>query len=455
MSSLRQLHIVVRHGDRLPLAAPSAGCSAAEAPEARAWAARAAAAATSGEVGHSAPWGQLTALGAAQARARGTLLRSRYASFVDAAKRVDAAASNYARSQRSAEALLAGLLAPLRAERVVAVRVAAPADCPYAPFDRGPALRAAQQHVYASLPWYAREHDRLAPVAGVLSRAIPCFRTPSRPFMWIAAADVLTTHEAHGFPLPAHVAALGDIVHDHLYWRFATLLRHTQPLQLASGDLLAQLAASAVAAATAIPRDGGGDVPDVSVHCGHDVTLLPLLLALAEALDQPQRYGVTQPVQASFSDGGGSAALRSRDALLQVLAWPGYAAALAFELHEGGSDGAGAGDGATACWQLHWRFFDDAVLPPAPRGGDDATRKPPEPWHVHWGGSSDDGAGGGALEAALQEAALQAAASHSRRRRVTQLHGSLPLDGWVQLAADVAAGRLGRPMPAAGERVGP
>jgi hypothetical protein len=449
MSSLRQLHVVVRHGDRLPLAAPSAGCSAAEAPEARAWAARAAA--PSGKVGQSAPWGQLTALGAAQARARGAHLRSRYAGFVDAATRVDAAASNYARSQRSAEALLAGLLAPSRAERVVAVRVAAPADCPYAPFDRGPALRAAQQHVYASLPWYAREHDRLRPVAGVLSHAIPCFRTPSRPFMWIAAADVLTTHEAHGFPLPAHVAALGDLVHDHLYWRFSTLLGHAQPLQLASGDLLAQLAASAVAAATAQARGGGdgcGDVPDVSVHCGHDVTLLPLLLALAEALDQPQRYGVTQPVQASFGDGGGGAALRSREALLQVLAWPGYAAALAFELHEGGSDGAGAGDGATACWQLHWRFFDDAVmLPPAPHGGDDAARSPPEePWHVHWGGSSDDGGGGGGA----LEAALQAAASHTRRRRATQLHGSLPLDGWVQLAADVAAGRLGRPMPAAG-----
>lgn len=450
-ATLRHLQVVARHGDRLPIFAPSQGCGAAEAAEARAWAARA----RGGGGGGGAPWGQLTALGAAQAKARGAQLRTRYAAFVDRAPRVAAAASNYARTQISCEELLSGLLAPSRAEPV-AVRVAPPADCPLAAFDRGPALYAVQQRVYETLPWYASEERRLRAVAGVLTRAIPYFRT-SR-FMWIKAFDVLTTHAAHGFPLPPLVAhpTIAHTVADHLFWRFTTLLGHAQPLQLASGDLLAQLAAATAAAAavqdsaaTGGRHGSSAPVADVSVHCGHDVTILPLLLALAETLDQPQRYyGLAQQptVQAIFSDGGQDQ-LSSREALLQALAWPGYAAAVCFELHHEASGGDGAG-GDAGRWLLHWRFFDDALQPDVSGGGAAAAAAAvaAPPWHIHWdgGGSGTDPEDDGDVAAALR-----AAGSHAPRRRATQLHGCLSLAGWLQLAADVAGGRLGRPLPAA------
>ena len=88
---------------------------------------------------------------------------------------------------------------------------------------------------------------------------------------------------------------------DHLLWRFATWYRDPAVLREASGGLLGE-----IAAAVGAPHTSGA--PAVTVYGGHDVTILPLLMALGH-----------------FST--------PEDA-----AWPPYASALCFEEVEPCSD---------------------------------------------------------------------------------------------------------------------
>lgn len=501
-ASLRQLHLVLRHGDRAPTFNASAG-SPAEGLEAAAWAARvpaqqpcptpgscaAAPPGTHAVAGHHDtlpwPWGRLTRLGARQAHARGARAARRYAAFLARAPIPYATASNFGRTQQSLRHFLRGLAPAAGWPRAPPVAVPPPSECALAVFERPDgALHAVQRVVYAT-PAYAAEERRLQGVRDALEGGIPFFRGGGSGggggggrFMWIRAADALLCYAAHGFTVPPRLRALEGPCYDHLLWRFLTFFSHGEPLRLAAGGLLQALgrelelasAAPGAGAEGAAPAGGGAAASplgasrhsDITLHCGHDVTLLPVLMTLALALDAPARYGAA-PLAAALA-GGGSASLATSADALRALRWPGYAAMLAVELHHVGGGGHDDPPAVGGEWVVRWRLEDDEPLggdaapgvveegeggaggPCACAGSDGAGLgscecAPRGEWSDLWG------VGGGTQPDAAPPPPHAAAQPYPRLDAAVTLEGSLPLRGFQQLVRDVCDGALGLPMP--------
>lgn len=403
-ASLRHIFVVLRHGDRAPAFNPAEGSPSAGA-EAAAWHHRLARsdAELDGRfpiVGAehrldsgASPWGRLTTFGAAQARARGAQLRERYGDFfvrAAAAGAVVARASAYERTQRCAQECLSALL-PLGVSPLsIAVRDAA--SCNVAVFDANNGLLGLQQAVFAGADYAEREAAMLGTALRV-SAGVPYFAPAggdlSPRFQWIRAADVYASRRNHGPPLPADLASLETRVMEHLSWRFATLFSRPRALRLGAGGLLADVARAAVDAVVR-PR---GDAGSATVVCGHDVTLLPLVAALAAGSRGVRRVAVD-----------GDAARPSRAAR-----WPTFAAMLVIEVH-----GCAKGGGAPqAC-----------VAPVVTTVGDSRVV-----WRYHSGDVPRLGPGDGA----------EAAAANATSER---LEGVLSVDALVALSREVTNERV-------------
>lgn len=351
------------------------------------------------------PFGVLTQRGIRQTHERGILLRQRYGAFLqpllqqqsasaerhssrqrrrrrnedpDAAP-VTAVASNYTRTQVSGQQVLSGLLATsdTDAEHFVPIHVGPCATCDIGVFESSNGLLSSMQSVFASTA-YAEREAALRDVSGALIQAIPYFQPvpvdgikhvvaehgygPGSRFLWIRAFDYFHVYRANGLPILPSVAHLEAITHSHLLWRFRTLYSHAHILRLGVGGLLQTLLRN-IDAVVSQPSHSSPLAPSSSaspqplhLFSGHDVTLLPLLLALARAGD----------VQCTYASGT-TAALEAGKAAVEAIPWPTYASNVSVELHcVDQKSGSAVSDGN---WRVDWRFDNEQLAADVPGTG--------------------------------------------------------------------------------------
>jgi hypothetical protein len=130
--------------------------------------------------------------------------------------------------------------------------------------------------------------------------------------MWIRAYDYFESLVGPPFRIPEDIRQLETIVHDHLLWRFRTLFSFPQFFYLCVLSLLDEIIAQCELVLVSGQRSS-------SVISGHDVTVLPLALALILASDR-----------GTLSDG--AAVAYDVDTALAQLRWPRYSAVLVMEL---------------------------------------------------------------------------------------------------------------------------
>ena len=144
-----------------------------------------------------------------------------------------------------------------------------------------------------------REHEaqhNLGPLRDVLA-SMPCFAEVGQdhdddgaapynrrvPWQWFHASDVLTcyNHHLNDVQVPPSLASLMQYCEEaerYLLWRFQQYYAHPKVLELASRDLLRDMALEVHR------RIGHRSVSScdlaMTVYSGHDVTLMPLLLQL-------------------------------------------------------------------------------------------------------------------------------------------------------------------------------
>jgi len=355
----------------------------------------------------SFPLQALTHLGWAQALWRGRQLRRRYIRFLaanaDSHFLASARASNFMRTQFTARAVLSGLLPDSAMPAVPIVVRPAAADF-IAVYEAENDLAAFCQSVFSSRH-YAEHEALMDEVALQLCNAFPFFapsplcqsnpatdrqtavRSPS--FQWIRAHDVLMCFRAHGLALPALISSeVESATHAHLAWRYRTLFSVPRVRGIAVSPLLKELCrclvpAAGAAGATAVAEEGSEDCAGDACFrllSGHDMTILPLLLALISASSR---------IFACFeAAGGGTQAwerIPGRADARQHAPWPRYASCLTLELYSREVDAAFH----TACgvqppggnWVVYWTLHNDtpansALLDPRQDSLDAAGRCP-------------------------------------------------------------------------------
>ena len=331
------------------------------------------------------PWGGLTSFGAYQCLQRGKILRRRYHSFLFrnngrlSLPVVRVQASNFIRTQVSAQHVLAGLL-PRRGSAASRATPSAPSrdtvfievepaeECKIAVFDSARPLMRVMRRVMAGRHFHSRD-AQLADVSAALTRSLPYFKDPDDAassdgvtgqgsaagprFMWIRAADYFWAYESHGLPPRPDIAGLGATTTEHLEWRFRQLFANDEARQLASGGLLGALAASA----KSVVGSGNGvradeTRPAVVLFSGHDATLMPLVASLlppsravlvaraAAAGGGPRAPPSHLPrVERTLHVGSAATEALARDAV----PWPAYASAVVIELHRLPDDASSTG----------------------------------------------------------------------------------------------------------------
>ena len=290
------------------------------------------------------PWGRLTNRGLAQMRERGERLRARLIAacggvgasdddgVIDAMVRdmvsgAAACSSKYERVQRSLQSLLAGL----QASAGTTIRSTAADSAAINPWDTDHAM---QELVFTSArkPDFILKEEAAAATRDELTAILPLFggggstsstdgegaspllteekkrsqADEKASFLWIRAADVFWTRNAHQLESPAEIGAAAIA---HTLWRFNAWYMDEAILGRAVAPLLDRIVSSFDDAVGGV--DDRGDVvaaspqlaaapPQLAVFSGHDVTVLPLLHALG-------------------CDG-------------ETDRWPGYASSIALEL---------------------------------------------------------------------------------------------------------------------------
>ena len=468
--SLRLLQVVHRHGDRAPTFNPEAFSDNAKM-EAKRWSD--VLAPTPSRLSQDfpvvnpnrdgafdegdTPWGCLTSVGAYQCLQRGRILRRRYHRFLFAdgtSMVVTASSSNFVRTQLSAQHVLAGLLprgSGAQARAPITITVEPAETGVIAVFDSTRPLMQLVRSIMAGPDYMARD-EKLAAVAAALTDSLPYFSgradpaAPAMPprFMWIRAADYFWAYESHG--LEPRAATLREQTTSYLEWRFRRLFADPQALALASGGLLAALAANMRAAVAAAAAAGAGATaqggpadapPQLALFSGHDATLMPLVTALlppsravlvARAAGSSSSGGsdeVALPpplpvIERTLVSGAAEVAALARDAV----PWPAYASAVSLELHYHAPASASAAAATAAATPL-------LLLPSAVNGQDSdaaslafrasaaaaaslhAASSPWAGWRLVWSFDTDiltvDGAR--AVHAQQQQHALLAAAA--------------------------------------------
>lgn len=241
--------------------------------------------------------GQLTPLGAAQARALGTVLRERYGdagmgllgeSGVPGAA-LYARSSNVPRTLETLQQVLTELL-PGEASDVVVWGVDADDEFLY-PNAFGCA-RLMQLYKAAR----AQHRGAVGVDEAALRREVGALlRVPPGEVNFVAARDALVARAAHGLPVPAGVtpavhrrvdaAAVQQIA--RLMWRneAGATARANEALSLGIGRLVDHLLGK-LKAALASDSAGEAGAPRLMLYSAHDTALMPLLAALSGANDE-------------------------------------------------------------------------------------------------------------------------------------------------------------------------
>lgn len=294
---LRHVALVFRHGDRAPAAPGASGSSEAET-EREAWSSTLPSAdlaenldkafpvkskASVPPKGTDAkPFEMLTSLGGQQLQDFGQRLRQHYGLLP-----MEVAASNYRRTQQSAQFFLLGYQCGGALESLNAnlepVLVRDTKDC---------VINAANRYWDDLLPLLKRievaekfaakeEAEGLSDVKEQLN-AMPLFgadgQMPGR-FSWLYAWDVLTCLRAHQ-ELPK-LETLHSLMHlqpkaaQQVLWRWTKYYEDPEVLRMTSGDLLQEVSMQ-------MENCTHDDKPaKLVVYSGHDTTLIPVLKALS------------------------------------------------------------------------------------------------------------------------------------------------------------------------------
>lgn len=252
--------------------------------------------------------GLLTRRGAEHLRARGAYLAEgplrewlacRAAERPATPANIGITASNYSRTRRSAQELAFGLTraAPAHSLALSAQVQSHPQEvCPIAVFESALPLASTSRRLLRGTTSSAADTS----IRQSLVNGIPFFQPDSvssefagsrgpngdaetgsvvtgaaRQFMWIRAADMLAAAHSHGkfHLLPAGIRGSAPAVIDHLRGRFLTVFADAACRRFAVATPLLELTSSLLG------RSDGR--PDIGVFGGHDVTLLPLAVALS------------------------------------------------------------------------------------------------------------------------------------------------------------------------------
>jgi len=224
----------------------------------------------------------------------------------------------------------------------VAAAAAPPPHAPHAP---------QKPHTHAPPPHAGRHAHHAAMAAHKPHGRLPHHARHTR-FQWIRAFDYLTCYAAHQLAIPPPAARVAGTVYTHLLWRFRTLFSDPAALQYGVVWLLEDLvrsAGAALAPPTATTNTPTSPPPPpLRLLSGHDVTLLPLLLALGR--------GSTHLTVRASPDAPATPLPPPTSGPRLVAPWPNYAAMMVMEVHDGGRLAGTLYNG------------DLARLPPAPPG---------------------------------------------------------------------------------------
>jgi hypothetical protein len=248
----------------------------------------------------TAPYGRITAKGLERLRSVGSQLRSTFPHLTT--DRVKVFATNYQRTQASAQALLTGLYdthtSTPSPPAGVHVHVRPTPECPLAFYEGNPVLSTQLLQLSQSSPDFVAHEtsDEARYLREALAAALPGVQHDGK-FDWMAAFDYYVCREEHGLAVAPEVGPLALRVKEHLHFRYNHYCRHPQHLAHVCVPLLTDIRTTL--AATLVPgsssdssSSSGSSSAALTIFSGHDISLLFLLHCLqSDLVASKDRHG--------------------------------------------------------------------------------------------------------------------------------------------------------------------
>ena len=232
----------------------------------------------------TAPYGRITAKGLERLRNLGANLRSAFPHL--STDRVKVFATNYQRTQASAQALLTGLFNDTPPTGVH-VQVRPSHECPLAFYEGNPGLAHQLLQLSQAAPDFVAHEtsDGACELREVLGAALPGVLHNGK-FDWMAAFDYYVCREEHSLAVAPQVLPYSLRVKEHLHFRYSHYCRHPQHLAHVCVPLLADLRATLASTLVSDAHTSRSTHTSsaLTIFSGHDVSLLFLLHCLQSDL---------------------------------------------------------------------------------------------------------------------------------------------------------------------------
>ena len=244
--------------------------------------------------GSNPPIGRLTERGSKQLHALGRQLRQRYPLVT---RNPTVWSSNYYRTQQSAQSLLVGM----DAQPGTKINVRESEKCSIDAFSRYAHIHELCSTMAQSAAFQAHEESHQLAAIKQQLETLPCFADDgsqsegSEAWQWFTAVDVLTCHKYHPqVHKPKSIATLLPLTaesEEYMLWRFLQYYGNEKVLRLACGDLLAEIVHLARPMQLQDSKNDSKKELPLTVYSGHDVTVMPLALALGHSWKVWPDYG--------------------------------------------------------------------------------------------------------------------------------------------------------------------
>jgi len=225
----------------------------------------------------SSPFGRITKLGLDQLEARGRELRERYGEWLKP-ERTIVYSTNYSRTQHSAQSFLKGLFGSNSGGCNLSVRVP-PLDNDVAnSWEMHERLRHAVISSADLDPFIRDNEEEYIATREAMIKALPYYEQDPARFLWIYSCDYFVCRQVHDLPLKPELLEHRDHVLSHTFKRFLHWYSQDDISKLAAGDILNAVREKLEAARA--PGQEEGQFPLFTLYSGHDITVLPVLVAL-------------------------------------------------------------------------------------------------------------------------------------------------------------------------------
>ena len=226
----------------------------------------------------TAPFGLITQKGLLSLELLGRNIAGRFPHLAKTTK-LQVFATNYQRTQASAQQLLTGLFHSIDQKRLAGpstVNVRSTYACPMSFYEGNPTLsNQLLQLSQSSADFIEREEsDEIRRLRDTLLNVLPgLLVTTTNKFDWMAAFDYYVCRESHDVSIAPQIASYTEPVKRHLTFRYGHYCTNKHHLAHICVPLLLDLRSALV---TILSEDSPNDV-SLSIFSGHDVSILALL----------------------------------------------------------------------------------------------------------------------------------------------------------------------------------